>query len=171
MRQRRRGAKLLNRITAKAKLFAAFSATPVLLQTIHTSGTVSGRALNPQSQTVVIAGEVKAQILLSKPHAFTGQPVAVVVNFDIAPGWHVYGRPLPQDYTPVTVKFDNELLSEQSLNFPKPTPVKFKLLDETLPVYQGRFRVNGQIVLRQNLAPGKHSLSGTLGFQECNDNF
>jgi hypothetical protein len=48
--------------------------------------------------------------------------------------------------------------------------VKFDLLGETLPVYQGRFKAVGDILLRQKLVPGEHQLGGTLSFQECNDN-
>jgi DsbC/DsbD-like thiol-disulfide interchange protein len=122
------------------------------------------------NSVVVGAGEVKAHIALADARAFSGQQLGVAVDFDIAPGWHVYGKPLPEDYTPTTVTFDNDLVAAQHLDFPKPTPVKFELLSETLPVYQGRFKVVGDILLRQKLMPGEHRLGGTLSFQECNDN-
>jgi DsbC/DsbD-like thiol-disulfide interchange protein len=127
-------------------------------------GTTNG---NP---VVVDAGEVKARIALADVHASSGQRLGVAVDFDIAPGWHVYGKPLPEEYTPTAIVFDNDLVARQNLDFPKPTPVKFELLGETLPVYQGRFKVVGDIFLRQKLAPGEHQLGATLSFQECNDN-
>ncbi len=80
-----------------------------------------------------------------------------------------HGRPLPEGYTPTAVKFDDALVSEQSIVFPKPTPVKFELLGETLPVYQGNFKAIGTLRLKQKLPPGDHTLGGTLEFQECND--
>jgi DsbC/DsbD-like thiol-disulfide interchange protein len=123
-----------------------------------------------QAEAVVSSEDMKARIALSETHAFSGQRVGVIVSFDIAPGWHIYGRPLPEEYTPTTLTFDGGLLARQKLDFPKPTPVKFDLLGETLPVYQGRFNVTGDILLRRKLAPGEHQLGGTLSFQECNDN-
>jgi DsbC/DsbD-like thiol-disulfide interchange protein len=170
IRQRRRSGKKVNVIAASATLSVVLCAMPVVSQTTHTREKGSGRAVNSQGQAAINADEVRAQILLSTPRPLSGQPVPVAVEFEIAPGWHVYGSPLPEGYTPVTVTFDNELLSAQNLNFPKPAPVRFELLGETLPVYQGRFKVNGNVVLRRNLAPGNHRLRGTLAFQECNDN-
>src|SRR5260370_36869482 len=92
-----------------------------------------------------------------------------MVAFRVAPGWHVYGEPLPTGYSPTSIKFDDDLVASQSLNFPKPTPVNFKLLGETLPVYQGIFKAVGDVLLNNKIAAGDHKLAGTLSFQECND--
>ena len=137
------------------------TATAVLLKEY---GTAKGNSV------LVNAGEVKAHIALSDMRAYSGQQLGVAVDFDIAPGWHIYGKPLPEEYTPTTVSFDQDLVSGQQLDFPKPTPVKFELLGETLPVYQGRFKAVGDIILRERLMPGEHRLNGTFSFQECNDN-
>jgi hypothetical protein len=152
--------------TVKSKLFLPDyqerpSGSAVLLTEY---GTGLGRAV------VVKAGEVKANIVLSDVRAFSGQLLGIAADFDIAPGWHVYGKPLPEEYTPTAVTFDSDLVSRQNLDFPKATPVKFELLGQTLPVYQGRFKAVGDILLRQKLTPGEHQLRGTLSFQECNDN-
>jgi len=155
-------------VVAITALLALLPLTPFASQ--PAAGNRNGAG--PKSPTLILvdAGEVKAHIALSDAHAFSGQRVGVTVNFDIAPGWHIYGKPLPEEYTPTTVTFDGDLLSGQKLDFPKPTPVKFELLGETLPVYQGRFKAVGDILLREKLMPGEHRLSGTLSFQECNDN-
>jgi hypothetical protein len=118
----------------------------------------------------VDGGDLKARFTLLEAQLCSGQRAAFVVDFDIAPGWHIYGQPLPEDYTPTSVIFDNDLLSGQDLNLPKPVPVKFELLGETLPVYQGHFQAPGTITLQPRLARGEHRLTGTLSFQECNDN-
>lgn len=129
-----------------------------------------GRRIDRPAKVAVTASEVNARIALSQGRVFSGQTVGVTVDFVIAPGWHIYGRPLPEGYVPATVTFDNELLFGQKLDFPKATPVKFELLGETLPVYQGRFKADGDIVLRETAPPGEHRLSGILSFQACNDN-
>jgi DsbC/DsbD-like thiol-disulfide interchange protein len=118
----------------------------------------------------VKADDLKARIALSDVRAYSGQQLGVSADFELAPGWHIYGKPLPEEYTPTTITFDGDLVSNQSLEFPKPTPVKFELLGQTLPVYQGSFRAAGNLLLKQKLNPGEHQLKGTLSFQECNDN-
>jgi hypothetical protein len=133
-------------------------------------GAGAGSTLHTQSVALIDAGELKARIAVSDARASNGQRLGVIAEFNISPGWHVYGKPLPEEYTPTTVIFDRDLLSGQNLDFPKPTPVKFELLGETLPVYQGRFKAVGNILLRPKLASGEHRLGGTLSFQECNDN-
>jgi DsbC/DsbD-like thiol-disulfide interchange protein len=152
--------------TVKAKSFLPDyqerpSGSTVLLTAF---GTATG------SSATVEAGDLKARIALSDVRAVSGQQLGEMAEFKIAPGWHVYGKPLPEEYTPTTVTFDEDLVSSQKLDFPKPTPVKFELLGETLPVYQGDFKAIGEIVVRQKLNPGEYKLGGTLSFQECNDN-
>jgi len=156
-------------VVAIAMLLALLT-TPTSFASQPAAGNRNG--VGPKSPTLILvdANEVKARIALSNASAISGQRVGVIINFDIAPGWHIYGKPLPEEYTPTTVTFDKDLLSAQNLDFPKPTPVKFDLLGETLPVYQGRFKAVGDILLREKLMPGEHRLSGTLSFQECNDN-
>ncbi len=120
---------------------------------------------------VVQAGNVEAQITLLADHASGGRKIGVAVELAVAPGWHIYGEPLPagEGLTPTSIKFDSDLVARQNLKLPKPTPLKFETLNETYPVYQGNFKAAGDIVLAQKLKPGDYSIAGTLNFQECND--
>jgi peroxiredoxin len=114
--------------------------------------------------------DVRATIILSDKRGFGGQRLGTRVDFKVAPGWHIYGKPLPEGYTPTSVEFDQSLVASQALRLPKPKPVKFELLGEALPVYEGEFKGEGYIVLNQKLAAGEQKLTGTINFQECNDN-
>jgi hypothetical protein len=113
--------------------------------------------------------ETSARIQLSDSSSFSGQELAVAADFGIKPGWHIYGQPLPKGYVPTAISFDNAMVAGQSFDFPKPTPIKFVALGETLPAYSGAFKAIGKILLREKLAAGEHKLSGELKFQECND--
>lgn len=113
--------------------------------------------------------ETSARIQLSDSSAFSGQELAVAANFAIKPGWHVYGQPLPKGYVPTAISFDNAMVAQQSFEFPKPTPIKFVALGETLPAYTGDFKAIGKVLLRKKLPAGEHRLAGELKFQECND--
>ncbi len=118
---------------------------------------------------MVSSGDVAARVRLSSDRAASGQQLGVAVDFEVAPGWHVYGEPLPESYTPISVRFDNDLVASQSLDFPMAMPTKFEASGETLPVYEGKFEATGKISLKPRLAVGKHNLTGALTFQECND--
>ncbi|MBV8454918.1 MAG: redoxin domain-containing protein [Deltaproteobacteria bacterium] len=118
----------------------------------------------------ITAEDVQVRIVISDKRAFSGQRLGTAANFKVAPGWHIYGEPLPAGYSPTSVKFDDGLVASQALEFPPPKPVKFELLGETLPVYQGEFKATGYILFKQKLPAGEHELTGTLSFQECNDN-
>jgi DsbC/DsbD-like thiol-disulfide interchange protein len=118
---------------------------------------------------VVNTGDVTAKIAVSGAQSFGGHRLGVSVDFQIAPGWHVYGAPLPPQYTSARVTFDDELVARQSLEFPAPTPIKFEALGETLPAYEGKLVAVGDIVLKQTLKPGSYQLRGTIEFQECSD--
>lgn len=115
------------------------------------------------------AGNLQARVIVSNSQAFSGDRLGVAVDFNLAPGWHVYGEPLPSSYTATAVKFNDKLVSREQVNFPRPEPLKLAVLKQTLPVYQGHFAATGWILLKQGLKPGEHKLAGTLSFQECNN--
>jgi DsbC/DsbD-like thiol-disulfide interchange protein len=121
------------------------------------------------TSTSVKVEDVSAKVSLIDSRSASGQQIGVMIDFGVAPGWHIYGEPLPPEYTPTKVKFDSDLIQQQSLKFPAPTPLHFEALDQTFPVYHGNFKVVGDVVLKPNLSPGSHKLGGTIEFQECND--
>lgn len=113
--------------------------------------------------------ETRARIQLSDSSAFSGQELAVAADFAIKPGWHIYGMPLPKGYVPTAITFDPTMVAQQSFDFPKPVPIKFVALGETLAAYTGAFRAIGKVLLKEKLPAGEHKLAGELKFQECND--
>ncbi len=90
-----------------------------------------------------------------------------MADFSIASGWHIYGRPLPENYTATSIEFDGDTVAGQALAFPTPEKLTFEALGETLPVYHGDFRAKGRILIRSGLKPGEYRLKGKLKFQEC----
>jgi hypothetical protein len=114
-------------------------------------------------------GDIRIVITPSTDHAVAGQEIGVAADFSIATGWHIYGQPLPANYTPTTIVFDSECVAKQSFEYPDPQKVAFPELGETLPVYAGGFRAKGRILVRSGFKPGDYKLKGTLSFQECSD--
>lgn len=150
------------------------AALALMISASHSMVAIAGA--NPiraagSAPAVVEAGAVRAEIVLSSSRSSAGRQLGVAVEFNVAPGWHIYGEPLPEGegLTPTAIKFDSDLVSEQKLILPKPTPLRFEALNETLPVYQGNFKAAGSVLLKQKLAAGDYKIAGTLNFQECNE--
>jgi hypothetical protein len=156
---------------------------------------VSGSALvleyagDTDEPGIILQNEVlSAHVTLSATRLFGGQEIAVVVDVDIADGWHVYADSVPTPYTPLAIDIDTEgdLLALQRFTMPTPMQIEFVSTGETLPVYERRVRVFGrarlrwspppsmfagleEAVSRRAIAPGEYRLHGVLRYQACND--
>ncbi len=115
------------------------------------------------------ADDVQATLQLSSDRAFAGQELGMAVGFTVKPPWHIYGEPLPSNYTPTALRLDSAAVSRQSLKFPPARLIRIASLGESMPVYSGSFRAAGVMVLAGGLKPGAHQIGGQLQLQECND--
>ena len=122
-----------------------------------------------KGSVIIGAEDVRAKVSLSNYKTVPGQELGVAVDITIAPGWHIYGEPLPQNYIATKLTFAGDLIAAQSLTLPRATPHEFRALGETLPVYEGSVRGKGTILIRGRTRPGEYKVAGTLKFQECND--
>jgi DsbC/DsbD-like thiol-disulfide interchange protein len=154
-------------VTIRAGLYLAIVIASGVISSIGAAAAVTASG----APVVVKGGNVEARIALSADRSSGGRQIGVAVDFNVAPGWHIYGEPLPagEGLTATSIKFDGDLVARQKLDLPKPTPLRFETLNETYPVYQGSFKAAGNIVLAKALKPGDHWIAGTLSFQECND--
>lgn len=121
------------------------------------------------SAIAITADDLRATVTVSSDRAVPGEQLGVSADLVIAPGWHIYGRPLPDNYVATSISFERDLVTAESFDFPKAAPVEFKSLGETLPVYSGSIRAPGTVELKLGLKPGNYKLKGTLQFQQCND--
>jgi len=117
----------------------------------------------------IAADDLRATVTLSSDRAVAGDQLGVAADLVIAPGWHIYGRPLPDNYVATSISFDRDLVTAELFDFPKATSVEFKTLGETLPVYSGSIRAPGSVQLKMGLKPGEYKLRGTLHFQQCSN--
>ena len=113
------------------------------------------------------ADDLRVTIAITAEHSVAGQEIGVRADFSLASGWHIYGRPLPSNYTATSIEFEADGVASQAFEFPTPEQVRFEMLGETLPVYHGDFRAKGALLLRSGLKPGDFALKGKLKFQEC----
>lgn len=121
-------------------------------------------------QMVILrSGAVMIELGLSGPTAFAGQEIGFFAKFTIESGWHIYGEPLADSYTPASISFDDPKIIRQSFHLPADAVTKIAVLGETLPVYSGSFRATGSLLLKFPLSEGETRLSGHVRFQQCSD--
>ena len=85
------------------------------------------------------ADMLSATVSLSTDRCFPGQELGVELEVHLKAGWHVYGKPLPENYQATELTFEGPLVDEQSLEMPPAKPMLLKALNDTLPVYEEEF--------------------------------
>lgn len=115
------------------------------------------------------ADDLQAKISLSSAHTAQSLELGFTVDITIASGWHIYGEPLPSNYVATSVKFSGDFIAAQNLTLPPAVPMEFKSLGETLPVYTGKVRGKGTLLISLRAKPGDYKLAGVLNFQQCSD--
>ncbi len=97
-----------------------------------------------------------------------GERVGLRVTIALAPGVHVYGRPLAEGYIPVTLEVDApETVTVEPVAYPAPQPSRFGWLDEELPAYEGTFTLTTAVILTEQREDV--TIAATLRFQACTD--
>jgi len=145
------------------------------LPNYQTRPTAAGILLNDFDETrggpvvTIAADDVQATISISTEETAPGTELGVAVKIVVAPGWHIYGTPLPENYVATSVTFSYEFIAEQALSLPRAKPLEFKALGETLPVYEKTIRAKGTILISGRVKPGDYKLAGTLKYQACNE--
>jgi hypothetical protein len=131
----------------------------------------------------IMAGIVSATVSLSTDRCFTGQELGLALDLRLESGWHIYGKPLPDNYQALELTLESPLIGEQSLDLPEPQPLLLKALGETLPVYADVVKAHGKVGIKWSppapapfllalgkiIEPGIYQIGGTLRFQACSD--
>lgn len=123
-----------------------------------------------QNQAASInAGDVTVVINPPKLSGAPGQVIEVSADFKIPSGWHIYGKPLPEGFTPTAIALQSDAIAAQSFTFPKPEMVTFAAEGQTMPVYKDTVRANGKLKVRPDIKPGTYDVIARVELQECND--
>ena len=96
----------------------------------------------------------------------------LVADFELKPKMHVYA-PGVQHYIPISIELDpSNYFYTNSVEFPKPEILRLPAINETVPVFQGKFRVSQDITMRERDALGtlkELKIKGRLRYQACDD--
>ena len=123
---------------------------------------------NSGSQQRLEAEGLVAVASLDSATFVRGSRIGLRVTIQLAPGVHLYGRPLPDDYIPVTLEVAApEAVTIEPIAYPPPQPLRFAWLAEELPSYADGLALTTALILteqREDLM-----ITATLRFQACTD--
>ncbi|MCH8292775.1 redoxin domain-containing protein [Candidatus Poribacteria bacterium] len=122
----------------------------------------------PGMRQIVKTNSLKATASLSSGTIRRGQIQTFRVEIEIKEGRHIYGRPLPEGYTPTRLTFQAvEGVRFGEVAYPEPEAYYLEKLDETLPVYDGRIVLNAPVHNRQRRE--SFEVQARLTYQACDD--
>ncbi len=96
------------------------------------------------------------------------QKLQIQLGFQVQPGLHVYGKPIPDGYYPLEVEIEPlEDLETGQLELPEPRPYRVAGLDEQFQVFDGEFRCVLPAILTNNT--GDVQLNIRISYQACTE--
>ena len=133
----------------------------------------------------VVPSEVKSEVegkqlkltaTASNAVVTVGQRIALALDIELKPNMHVYA-PGVSGYIPIdwTIK-ESDAAATHEISFPKSTMLNLPAINETVPVYTGRFRLTRDITIAaaDKVKPladasGRFTVEGILHYQACDD--
>ena len=134
-----------------------------------------GVAASPDQEEVQ-GKQLRLKATASNSIVATGQRVALTLDIELEPNMHVYA-PGVEGYIPIAWSIkESAAAAAHEVSFPASKKLHLAAIDETVPVYQGHFRLTRDITVAPDakLRPlldssGKFTVDGTLRYQACDD--
>src|SRR5262249_30380102 len=107
------------------------------------TGVTPGRASPVEATTPTFTLRTSS----SNTEAAPGQRLTLVLDFEMKPKMHAYA-PGVHGYRPLRLRLDPQpLLTVHETALPASRTYRFAPLDETVPVFEGRFRITNDVTL------------------------
>jgi peroxiredoxin len=148
-----------------ARDFTERYATPTIL--LREFGSVSGAR-----EAAVSTDYLDLKAYSTKDLARPNLHLTLLVDVDLKPNMHVYA-PGVEHYIPISLELDHSsYYTARPVEYPRPETVTLTAINETVPVYQGKFRILQDVMLqgRDTLSSVKElKIKGRLRYQACDD--
>lgn len=136
---------------------------------------IAGDVVGPATE--LVAPHFTLRTSTSNTEATPGQRVTLTMEFEMKPGHHAYA-PGDHGYRALALKLEPSPYARlDAPRLPPARPFTFKPLQETMPVFAGRFQMSQDVILavRDDIAPLLASpdptlvLAGVVQYQVCSD--
>jgi len=138
---------------------------------------ISGETETPSGPPILNTPQLRLRLSSSNPSAAPGQRISLLLDFEMASRMHAYA-PGPHTYRALALSLEpNPLITTHQWILPPSTPYTFAPLNETVPVFTGKFRAIQEVTLgpakamQEALKAESPSIDirGTLTYQVCSD--
>ena len=107
----------------------------------------------------------------------SGQRISLVLDMQLGPRLHVYAPGVKSDYIPIEWSMkESPAVTVHAATYPSSKMLRLKAIKETVPVYQGTFRLVRDVTVARDTtlkplldAEGKLTIEGALKYQACDD--
>jgi len=129
------------------------------------------------AHATVEAKHLRVSASASNVRVRSGQRSSLVLDVELGPRLHVYAPGVGGDYIPIdwSMKESPAILPKDSA-YPASKKLRLEAIHETVPVYQGTFRLVRDVTIARDAAvrplldpEGKLSIEGALKYQACDD--
>lgn len=145
----------------------------------YTSSAILLRQFGAEAGTPYTAVETKHLRLATSQGTTvvrTGQRVSLTLDIDLKPRMHVYA-PGVEGYIPIDWKLtESPAFKPHDSVYPESKKVRLEVIKETVPVYQGHFRVVREVTIGSDAQvkpalndKGELVIAGTFRYQACDD--
>jgi hypothetical protein len=137
-----------------------FTADTILLKTFGVGGGQRVEAELPQFKLAAYPVE---------DAVYRGNRIVLVADIELPPRMHLYAA--GSDYRPVDLRIaDNAALTQGELAIdPEPQILYLDVIDERVPVYHGKVRVQREIALSPEFPEPSVEIAAVLSYQTCDD--
>jgi DsbC/DsbD-like thiol-disulfide interchange protein len=118
--------------------------------------------------SVVNGHQAQVTTSSSRTIVHAGQRITLTVEVELRPGMHVYA-PGAEGYLPLTWTLDDSpAYKAHDVELPAARKLYLQAIDETVPVYEGRFRLTRDVTIGSTPA-GQLTINGAFRYQACDD--
>lgn len=129
------------------------------------------------AHTAVEGKHLRVSASASNAKVRSGQRISLVLDVTVGTGLHVYAPGVSSDYIPVEWSMkETPAMVVRAAAYPASKRMRLKPIKQTVPVYQGTFRVVRDVTIARDAAvkplldgEGKLTIEGGLKYQACDD--
>jgi len=113
---------------------------------------------------------LNAYIAVSDTTGKSAQLIKVIVDVVLKKGYHIYAKPIPDGYIPMSVELEaNSNFSMDEIKYPSTKTLEMKSIKETFHILPEKFKLLTDIRIKTRPKMGDYSLNFTIKFQACDD--
>jgi hypothetical protein len=107
---------------------------------------------------------------ISDTMAYPAQILTISIHFSMKNNFHLYGRPIPKGYIPLTIELEQNLnVSLDPIQFPATKKLAIESINETFNIFPNEFTLITSLRVKKQPQLGKYSLKVHLKSQACDD--